>query len=262
MKSRRIHINAYGPANLFDLSSDISTFVKDSEIVNGLVFVFSIGSTGALVNVQDEALFSDWVMTYIPFSEIHAHPGNAFAHLRSTLFGSNISLTIEDSKIINGSILKLLENTAGRKKRPIELKVFGEFRGGGKINMKVASNTLPVKSNGWIDIIDLNEIAFDVIRNSGISDGFLHIESMSRKTAISTTEFEAALLSDTADFIAETVKTVKEDKKGDIAAALLGSSMNFPIKDGRLEVGTWQQPVFLDFAEPGSKEIFLQAVGL
>jgi len=264
VKSKRTYLNAYGPANLFELSSFIDEFISESELINGQVMAFSVGSTGALVQLDDDnkEVFSDWVMSFMPFSGKHRHPGNAFAHLRSTALGSSYSLTVENKKIKNAGGLYLLENTAGRKQRPLELRAFGEFAAGGRLNMKVASNTLPVKANGWIDIVELSEVAADVVLNSGIIDGFLNIESLAKKSAISTTEYEGALLQDTADFIAEAVSDVDESSKGDVAAAFVGRSMNFPIKDGRLELGTWQQPVFLDFGEPGEKQIFFQALGM
>jgi len=264
VKTKRTYLNAYGPANLFELTSLIDEFIAETELINGSVMIFSVGSTGALVQLgaDNKEAFSDWVMSFIPYSGKHRHPGNAFAHLRSTALGSSYALTVESKKIKNTSGFYLLENTAGRKQRPLELRAFGEFAAGGRLNMKVASNTLPVKANGWIDIVELSEVAADVVFESGIIDGFLNIESLAKKSAISTTEYEGALLQDTADFIAEAVSDVEETSRGDVAAALIGRSMNFPIKGGRLELGTWQQPVFLDFGEPGEKEIFFQAIGM
>lgn len=264
MKSKTIYLSSYGPANLFNLNKQILNYVKDTELIDGLVLAFSVGSTGALLQMPEnnEKGFSSFVMSFIPYRPQHRHVGNAFSHLRSTFLGSDSTVTVQDGKIKFTNDLFLLENTAGRKQRPLELRAFGRFAGGGRLNMKVASNTLPVEANGWIDIIELSEIASDVVLNSGISDGFLHIESLAAKSAISTTEFEAPLLQDTADFMAQVVEEVKDESKGYIVSALIGPSMNFPIKDGRLELGTWQQPIFLDFGEPGPKDIFFQAVGL
>lgn len=262
MKSKRLYVNAYGPANLFNLSEQIELFIKETELINGIVFAFSVGSTGALVKTTSKEVFADWIMSYIPYNRQHRHPGNAFAHLRSTFLGSDMTLTVVDGQVKQIADLYLLENTSGKKQRPLELKAFGQFSGGGRINMKIASNKLPVKTNGWIDMVDLTQVANDIVLNSGINDGFLQIESLSAKTAISSTEYEGALLSDTADFIAEAVSSVNEEKRSDVAASFIGPSMMIPIKDGRLEVGVWQQPVLMDFGEAGDKEIFFQAVGM
>ncbi len=262
MKSRRIYLNTQGPANLFDLSVMLQDFISETELINGLVFMFSVGSTGALVATSDEKTFTDWVASKIPFKKEHKHIGNAFAHLRSTFLGSDVTLAVEGKDLRSVSKVQILENTAGRKQRPVELRAFGEFVGGGAYSMKVASNTLPVEANGWIDMIDLSQIAQDVILNSGVNDGFLQIESLAKDSAVSATEYEDALLSDTTDFLKELVGDVKEEKRSSIASAVLGPTASFPIKDGRLEVGTWQQPIFIDFGKPGPKDIFFQAIGM
>jgi len=128
--SKSIEIAAYGPANLFDITDRIFDVVQESKVRGGNVLAFSIGSTGALVRLsEDEKVWDDfitWVRSNIPFDRAHRHPGNAFAHLRSTFFGCGVVVPVVEGRLIlKGHRIVLLENTAGRKKRRVRLTIKG-----------------------------------------------------------------------------------------------------------------------------------------
>lgn len=67
---------------------------------------------------------------------------------------------------------------------------------------------------------------------------------------------------DTADFLDGLVGEVPEKNKGAVASTIIGDVKSVPIKKGDLDLGTWQQVVFMDFGSPGEKELFVQAVGM
>ena len=96
------NLHSYGPANLFDITEGVLSEISLSEIDDGLMSIFSIGSTGAILSLpEDEGLkeaFEAWVMNKIPFDVLHRHPGNAFAHLRSTFLGTNKVFPIKKSR--------------------------------------------------------------------------------------------------------------------------------------------------------------------
>jgi thiamine phosphate synthase YjbQ (UPF0047 family) len=47
-----------------------------------------------------------------------------------------------------------------------------------------------------------------------------------------------------------------------VRASLLGPSLAVPFNDGRLELGTWQQIVLIDFdTRPRNREYLVQIVG-
>lgn len=128
--------------------------------------------------------------------------------------------------------------------------------------MNVVTNKLELKANGWIDLVDVTQIADDFIKNSPIKDGMLNLYCQDAKSALITTEYEMDLVMDTADFIAKLVDGVKEHAKPQIASSFLGQAINIPIKDNRLNLGTWQQVIFVDLGQAGNKELMLQAVGI
>lgn len=46
-----------------------------------------------------------------------------------------------------------------------------------------------------------------------------------------------------------------------VKATLVGSSVNVPVKDQRLQLGTWQGIFFCEFDGPRSREVWISAVG-
>lgn len=121
-------VAAFGPANLFDITDKVKGAVSRIAVSQGFVLLLSVGSTGALVTLSEDAQedFVEWVRRNLPFELFHRHPGNAFAHLRSTLIGCQLLLPIKDGELILGKErIVLLENTAGRKRRRISVRVVG-----------------------------------------------------------------------------------------------------------------------------------------
>ena len=46
-----------------------------------------------------------------------------------------------------------------------------------------------------------------------------------------------------------------------VKASLMGSSVQLPVKDGRLQLGTWQAVYFCEFDGPRSRNVWLMPVG-
>lgn len=257
-------INAYGPANLFPLEEHVGSLIKEHDLTEGFVFLFSTGSTGVLVNLaeEDEEAFLDFALKFINYSPSHRHPGNAFAHLRSSFWGTSCLVPIDESRTIIAYKPYLLENTAGRKNRRISFVLQGKFAGGGITNMNVSTGRLPVKANGWIDIVDITAFLEDYIKDFGIRDGMLNLSCLNKNSSIMTTEYETSLLMDTADFLAGLVKDSRDGSKASILSSVIGETKSIPIHEGSLDLGTWQQVVFVDFGKAGDKEVFVQVVGM
>lgn len=257
-------INAYGPANLFPLKEEVEKKIEESELTNGFLFLFSIGSTGALVNLkqEDEEAFVEFALKTVNYKPEHRHPGNSFAHLRSSFWGTSCLVAVEDKKSVSDSDPYLLENTAGRKSRRIDFILQGKFLGGGKTNMNVSSAKFPVKANGWIDLVDITAFLEDYVKEFGVNEGMLNLSCLDKESALMTTEYETSLLMDTADFLDGLVKNVKEKSKPAVLSSLIGETKSVPIHDGSLDLGTWQQVAFVDLGRAGEKEVFVQCVGI
>jgi secondary thiamine-phosphate synthase enzyme len=90
--------------------------------------------------------------------------------------------------------------------------------------------------------------------------------------AVTTIENEPGLVQDLKEFVERLIPSGKkyhhDDRWGDdngfshLRASLFGPSLQVPIDNGRLLLGTWQQIVLVDFDNrPRTREIVVQIMG-
>ncbi len=90
--------------------------------------------------------------------------------------------------------------------------------------------------------------------------------------AITTIEYEPGLIQDLKDFLEKMIPSNRkyhhDDRWGDdngfshLRASILGPSLQVPMVAGKLQLGTWQQIVLLDFDNrPRQREILIQMMG-
>ncbi|MBI4743773.1 MAG: YjbQ family protein [Actinobacteria bacterium] len=128
--AKSFNVIAFGPARLFDLTKEILRTVESSEIREGQVLIFSVGSTGTIIKMPYDGGvmqgFITWVKRNIPAKGYYRHPGNAVAHLRSTFLGTSIVVPLVNGEIcLNKNSIFLLENTPTYKSRPISIIING-----------------------------------------------------------------------------------------------------------------------------------------
>lgn len=117
----RIELLTYGPNKLFDITGQVCKLVEG--VTEGAVVLQAMGSTGALVllprsrEVVEAFEYDLWdlVSTYG-----WRHPGNAYAHLRSTLIGTGLILPIARGEIpLRGNGIFFLENQPAMNRRRV-----------------------------------------------------------------------------------------------------------------------------------------------
>jgi secondary thiamine-phosphate synthase enzyme len=135
--------------------------------------------------------------------------------------------------------------------------------------MKIVTDSLPVKSKGNSEIIDLTAGAGERLNRSNLKDGVITFFVPGSTAAITIIEFEPGLrrdLPEALEIIAPSGSRYHHDDTwGDgngsahVRAAFLGPSLTVPFRDGRLLLGTWQQVVLVDCDNrPRQREILLQ----
>ncbi len=129
-----------------------------------------------------------------------------------------------------------------------------------------------VRTTAGIDILDITEHTVEAVRKSRVRNGQLCIFIGGSTGSVTTIEYEPGVVRDlrrTLEKIAPRDAAYEHDKAwGDgngyshVLAALLGPSRVFPILDGRLPLGTWQQIVLVDLDnKPRERRILFQIVG-
>ncbi|RLE65527.1 MAG: hypothetical protein DRJ47_04970 [Thermoprotei archaeon] len=94
---KEIELVTHGPNRLYDVTrelEDLSTNVKE-----GIIVVFSRGSTGTLIRIPGNKVeeYRKQLWDLVPIVGWQ-HPGNAYAHLRSTLLGTFLAIPVFDGK--------------------------------------------------------------------------------------------------------------------------------------------------------------------
>ena len=100
VKTARFEFVTYGPNKLFDITDRVVELANG--VTEGFVSLQAVGSTGALVVIpRDKRIvesFENDLWDLVPTLGWQ-HPGNAYAHLRSTLIGTTLLLPVLDGTI-------------------------------------------------------------------------------------------------------------------------------------------------------------------
>ncbi|MGM0499715.1 MAG: secondary thiamine-phosphate synthase enzyme YjbQ [Bacillota bacterium] len=106
---RKLSIKTNNQVELIDITSKVQKAVKESRLENGMVQIH-IPHTTAAVTLNENAdpdVKSDIkkeINKIIPFDDNYAHlEGNSAAHIKSSLFGVDQSIMVEDRKLLLGT---------------------------------------------------------------------------------------------------------------------------------------------------------------
>ncbi len=138
--------------------------------------------------------------------------------------------------------------------------------------MKVISEQIGLKTNGEVDIIDITSKVQSLIHKSQVKSGITTVFVPGSTAAITTIEYEPGLLQDlpvSFEKLAPEDATYEHEKRwhdgnghSHVRAALLGTSLTIPIKEGKLTLGTWQQLVLIELdTRSRSRELIVQILG-
>ena len=137
----------------------------------------------------------------------------------------------------------------------------------------VKTQTINVKTRGNCDVVDISGPVRQAVAQAGLSNGVATLFIVGSTGGITTVEYEPGLVNHdlAAAFerlapqsaVYEHEKTWHDDNgHAHVRASLLGPSLTAPFIDRRLQLGTWQQIVLIDFdTRPRSRQIVVQVVG-
>lgn len=123
--------------DVVDITDDVKAFLKKSEIKNGLITIFTPGSTAGVTTIEYETgVIEDLkhaISKLAPENIKYLHDqrwedGNGFSHIRSALIGPSVSIPIKEDAMILGTWqqIVLLEFDVRPRNRRIVMQVIGE----------------------------------------------------------------------------------------------------------------------------------------
>jgi secondary thiamine-phosphate synthase enzyme len=131
---------------------------------------------------------------------------------------------------------------------------------------------LEVKTTAGTDILDLTTSVQEKVQQTGVTAGLLTLFISGSTAALTTIEYESGAVHDLKAALErlfpQDLDYAHDRRWGDgngyahVRAAFLKPSLNIPIDQGRLQLGTWQQIVLLDFDNrPRQRRIRGQVLG-
>ena len=138
--------------------------------------------------------------------------------------------------------------------------------------MVVVTKYLNFDTKGNADIVDITDDVTVAVNGSGIEDGIVTVFAPGSTMAVTTLEYEPGLVFDLTqalERIAPQDMTYQHNERwhdgnghSHVRASLLGQSESFPIIDGSVALGTWQQIICIDLDnKPRSRKLIVQIIG-
>jgi secondary thiamine-phosphate synthase enzyme len=119
--------------------------------------------------------------------------------------------------------------------------------------MQVFTEIIHFNTDGEIDIVDLTREFRKLVEKSSVKNGVLSANTIGSTGALTTIEYESGVLDDFREILHKLVPKgagykhdyIDSNAHSHLRASLIGPSITISIQDGKLQLGTWQQPVFV-----------------
>jgi secondary thiamine-phosphate synthase enzyme len=138
--------------------------------------------------------------------------------------------------------------------------------------MHITSHTEQIRTKGRDDCIDITDAVQDAVQTAKIRQGQATVFVTGSTAGVTTIEYEPGLVRDLKEAVQrlfpESLRYAHHESGGDdngfshLRASFIGPSLTVPIAEGRLQLGTWQQIVLIDFdVRPRTRSYLIQLIG-
>jgi secondary thiamine-phosphate synthase enzyme len=137
--------------------------------------------------------------------------------------------------------------------------------------MATFQRTFRVSSAGHAEVIDITPQVQRLVAESSVREGIANVSGRGSTLAVTTIEFEPGAVADLQraleriapanDAYAHNARWGDHNGYAHLRSALMGTAKSFPVSNGALDIGTWQQIVLCDFDDrPRQREITVTIV--
>ncbi len=138
--------------------------------------------------------------------------------------------------------------------------------------MIITNSIISFDTTSDTDILDITPHVSREVSEANVQHGLVTLFIPGSTGALTTIEYESGAIKDLKDAInriaPEDIYYAHNERWGDgngyshVRAALLGPSLQIPIINGKMTLGTWQQIVLLDFDNrPRKRRVIVQVIG-
>ncbi len=135
--------------------------------------------------------------------------------------------------------------------------------------MKVFFDEIDVLTESRTELVDISSYVEDHVRKSNIKNGFCLAYALHSTVAIIVNEHETGLIQDIINKVEKDFPKgmgwlhdrIDDNADAHLASTFIGPSRIFPIKNGRLVKGKWQNIFVLELDGPRTRKIVLETLG-
>jgi secondary thiamine-phosphate synthase enzyme len=135
--------------------------------------------------------------------------------------------------------------------------------------VKVFFEDISVSTKNRTELIDITRNVEEVMRKSGIRNGLCLIHAVHSTVAIIVNENESGLTKDIVKKIQQDFPKgagwlhdmVDDNADAHLASSFISPSRIFPVRDGRLVRGTWQNMFLLELDGPRTRRVSVEVMG-
>ncbi len=126
-----------------------------------------------------------------------------------------------------------------------------------------------VSTSRRFEVVPIMHLAEEALKESGIKNGILHAFLPHATAALITNEYEPRVARDYLKWLRTYVppeadwehNMIDNNAHAHIASALIGSSRTYPVINGRIVRGTWQELMLLELDGPRNRRVIIQIIG-
>lgn len=135
--------------------------------------------------------------------------------------------------------------------------------------LKSYSQELVIKTEKRFEVINITSHVDEVVRESGVREGFCLIFVPHATAALIINEYEPRITSDYIKWIVEVFKPgggwkhdeIDDNAHAHIASSIIGTSRVLPVRGGNLVRGTWQEIMLVELDGPRTRRVIIQIIG-
>lgn len=136
--------------------------------------------------------------------------------------------------------------------------------------MKVFQKTIVIKTSKSNEFFNITHEVQKVVSESKIKNGMVFVNSLHDTASVIVQEDDSSIYNDMFDMFEKLLPLngkYEHDYEGNVNAtahlkcSLLGTSVNLPLENGRLAIGTWQQIIFIEFLEARQRKLVVTVIG-
>lgn len=142
--------------------------------------------------------------------------------------------------------------------------------------IKAFASTLSVPTREPVEVVNLTEQIQSLPGVREIVHGYALVHSLHTTTGLCLNEFQDALLHDIKVFLERLAPRdggyrhndpaysddTRNNAAGHLGAITLGQTLQIPIEQGRLVLGTWQRILFCELDGPQTRRVYTQVMGV